>query len=794
MTVDQAINLGLQHHRAGQFAEAEAIYRQILSQQPNQPDALHLLGLIAQQAGRRDLALDLIKQALRAAPQRADMHGSLGLVLQEMNQPDESIAAYQQAIALDPNLAQAHSNLGNVLLAVGRPDEAEQCFRRAMVVQPGLADPHYNLARLHSAAGRLNEAISGYRQALSLRPDWPQALNNLGALLKEQGQFQSALECFQKALALSPNYAVVLNNLGDLLCEVGQARDALPVCTKAVQLRPDLPEAHNNLGNALCAAGQFEPAVAEYRRALELRPGYAEAHDNLGNALRDNGQLDEAIAAYRQAIVLNPNLASAHNNLGTALIDKGQFDEAIAAYRQAIVVRPDYAIAFTNLGSALKDEGQLDDAIAAHRQAIALRPGYAEAHSNLIFAMLYHPGYEAQSVAQELGRWNRQHADPLRKFIQAHPNDRRPDRRLRVGYVSTDFCLCICAYLLAPLLKHHDPRQVEVFCYAQVARPDAMTIEFQRHADEWRNISGVSDDQVARQIRQDQIDILVDLKLHTAKNRLLVFARKPAPVQVIWLGYPGSTGLSAIDYRLSDPYLDPLGMDETVYSERTIRLPDAFWCYDPLDSRDIPVSPLPALDSGVVTFGSLNNFCKFNDDVLALWAKVLRQVEASRLLLLAPMGDHRSRTLERFRQEGIEPGRIEFVPHQSHAQYLATYRRIDLGLDTIPYCGHTTSMDSFWMGVPVLTLVGNRAVGRAGWCLLSNLRLTELVGRTPDEFVRIATELASDLPRLQHLRSTLRTRMQQSPLMDAPKFARNIEAAYRQMWQTWCQNATPPKN
>jgi predicted O-linked N-acetylglucosamine transferase (SPINDLY family) len=266
-------------------------------------------------------------------------------------------------------------------------------------------------------------------------------------------------------------------------------------------------------------------------------------------------------------------------------------------------------------------------------------------------------------------------------------------------------------------------------------------------------------------------------------------------VQVTFAGYPGSTGLSAIDYRLSDPYLDQPGMDETIYSEKTIRLPDSFWCYDPLDCGDIPVSPLPALSlskglesaDGVITFGCLNNFCKINDGVLTLWAAVLRQVKGSRLLLRAQPGSHRQRTVDRLSQDGIDPGRIEFVGHLPRRRYLELYHRIDLGLDSFPYNGHSTSLDSFWMGVPVVTLVGQRAVARAGWCQLSNLKLTELAADTPEQFVRIAVELALDLPRLAALRSTLRQRMERSPLMDAPKFARSIEASYRQMWRAWCE-------
>jgi protein O-GlcNAc transferase len=318
-----------------------------------------------------------------------------------------------------------------------------------------------------------------------------------------------------------------------------------------------------------------------------------------------------------------------------------------------------------------------------------------------------------------------------------------------------------------------------------VPRPDEFTALVQSAADVWRNTTGLTDREAAQLVRQDGIDILVDLTMHMRRTHLLLFARKPAPIQVTWLAYPGTTGLSAIDYRFTDPYLDPPGLFDQYYSEKSIRLPDTFWCYDPL-KPDPFVQPLPAAQNGYITFGSLNNFCKTNATTFRLWAQVLRVVANSRLVVLADEGQHRERTLSVFEQEGIARERIEFVPRQSRHKYLETYHRIDIGLDSIPYNGHTTSLDAYWMGVPVVTLVGNTVVGRAGLSQLTNLGLVELIGHTPEQFVAIAGNLASDISRLSHLRNTLRPRLQTSPLMDAPRFARNIEAAYRRMWQSWC--------
>jgi predicted O-linked N-acetylglucosamine transferase (SPINDLY family) len=533
-------------------------------------------------------------------------------------------------------------------------------------------------------------------------------------------------------------------------------------------------------------AGRLAEAEEFYRKVLAQKADHLDAMHLLGVVALQMGQFDVAVSRIRAAIAVRPDWPEALNNLGIALNEIGQHDQAVVVHRRGLALNRTHAEAHYNLGNALREKGQFAEAIAAYRDALVIKLGHVRAHSNIIFAMLYDSAYDARAIALENRRWNEQHARPLGKFILPHANDRNPQRRLRVGYVSADFWSHASALFLKPLLKNHDLAQVERFCYSQTRRADEMTGWFKRNCEGWRDIADLSDEQVAEQIRADRIDILVDLKLHTAENRLLVFARKPAPVQVTWLGYPGTTGLEAIDYRLSDPYIDPPGMDESVYSEKTIRLPETFWCYDPLDGRDVPVNSLPAEKSGVVTFGCLNNFRKINEEILVVWAQVLRQVERSRLMLLARDGSQRTWAVDRLAKEGIDRQRVVFVPKGNRREYLDYYHRIDLGLDSFPCNGHTTSLDSFWMGVPVVTLVRETAVSRAGWSQLSNLNLGQLAAQTKEEFVRIAVELARDWPRLADLRATLRGRMERSPLMDGPKFARNIESAYRQMWRAWC--------
>jgi predicted O-linked N-acetylglucosamine transferase (SPINDLY family) len=359
---------------------------------------------------------------------------------------------------------------------------------------------------------------------------------------------------------------------------------------------------------------------------------------------------------------------------------------------------------------------------------------------------------------------------------------------LRIGYVSPDFRDHVVGRNVWPLFREHDLSQVQVVAYANVLNPDAMTESFQRQCEGWRSIVGQTDEAVAEQIRADGIDILVDLALHTAGNRLLVFARKPAPVQVTFAGYPGTTGLTTIDYRLTDPYLDLPGEHDGWYTETSIRLPDSFWCFDSL-GEEPAINDLPALSRGSITLGCLNTFCKVNAETLRSWAKIIQALDRSRLVMLTGAGSHRQRTLDLLAAEGIAADRVSFVGPRARPQYLQLYHDVDLVLDTLPYNGHSTSLDALWMGVPVVTQVGETVVGRAGVSQLGNLGLGELVGATAEQFVTIAVALAKDLPRLRELRHTLRERMRSSPLMDAKRFTRSIEAAYRQMWRTWCSGS-----
>lgn len=534
-------------------------------------------------------------------------------------------------------------------------------------------------------------------------------------------------------------------------------------------------------------AGRLQQAISVYRQILSAKPQRPEIWHNLGLALANTGSSQEAVASFRRSLELRPEYPATLSGLGTALVELGDYKEATSCFRQATALAPDDPDARNNLGNILKDQGMVDEAIGCFRDALRIDATRADIHSNLVFAVHFSPRYDSRMLCREARQWATKHADPLGGGPNRYGNDLSAQRRLRIGYISPDFDNHCQAFFTIPLLSNHNRDHYEVYCYSDVAQEDNRTDRIKQLADCWRPIVGMSDTAVAELILRDKVDILVDLTMHMARNRLPVFARKPAPVQATWLAYPGTTGMRQIDYRISDRCLDPEGQGDELYTEKSWRLPDTFWCFDPLTTQP-SINALPASASGRVTFGCLSNPCKLNDHVLGAWAAVLAGCEGARMIVQAPEGICRRRIGRVFAREGIASDRVAFVAKAPRSEYLRLYNKIDVGLDTFPYNGHTTSLDSFWMGVPVVTLVGQTVVGRAGLCQLRNLGLPELATCSTEEYVRTAQELAGDLPRLATLRAGLRSQMKRSPLMDAGRFAGNMESAFRSMWHAYCNH------
>ena len=610
-------------------------------------------------------------------------------------------------------------------------------------------------------------------------------LARLSGVAMHERDYARAVPLLQRATLLAPQLGVLHSNLGEAQRRLGRKQEALEAFLRAVQANPEIAEVHYNLALTHDQLGQLAPAITAYQAALELKPGFPPAALGLLTALRANAEYQRAIDWYEAHARDSADTAELRCAVAAALADVFRIDEAVSHLERALALAPRSAQVHSDYAAALVERGEVDRALALLRRAMELEPENPSHHSKLIYLLPFSDKVDPALILAEARAYGARYGAPPSEPVQ-HENTRDLERKLRVGYVSPDFRMHPAALFLLPLFRHHDRTRVHVTCYSNVHRPDAVTAELRSLVDEWRDISTLDDERAAQLVRHDRIDILVDLAQHSAGNRLLLFAKKPAPVQVAWLGYPGTTGVPAMDYRLTDPGLDPPELGNGCGTETLVWLPDTFWCYAPL-SEEPAVSELPALRNGYVTFGSLNSFKKVSDAALRLWAQVLREVPSSRLLLVAPPGVARERVRRVTHEQGVEPERLELLGPMPRPEYLRTYQRVDIGLDPIPYGGGTTSFDAFWMGVPVVTLPGEAAVSRAGAAIARNLELPDLVATSSINYVARTVALAGNLGQLSALRRSLRPKLRLSPLMDAPRFRRDLEKAGADIWRAWCR-------
>ncbi len=783
-TITEALSMAVAHHQSGRLQAAEQIYRQILAAQPDQVDAIHLLGVLAHQLGKHEIAVELIGRAIMLNGNEAVLHNNLGEAYRALSRNQEAAECYRRAVELKPDYVEAHANLGAVLKSQGRLQEAAASYRRVLVLKPDHAATHINLGNVLTELGLLEEAAACFRRAIDRKVDSFEVHYNLGNTLKSLGKVDEAAACYRRSLELKPDFYAAHNNLGIALKAQGKLEEAINCFRRALEAKPDFVEALGNLGNALADQGRLEEAIACHRQALALKPDSAEALSNLGIAFKDQGRLEEAVACHRQALAMKPDFAETHNNLGVALMAQDRLEEAVGAYRRAIELKPGFAETHNNLGVALMRQGRLEEAISCHRQALALKPDDTKAHDNLLAALHYCPDVTLASLAKAHAEFDRRHAAPLRGATAQAKTF--PDRhaRPRLGFVSADLGLHPVGFFLIRMLENLGREQAETVCYSDRIVKDGMTQRFQAAASQWRDVRGLSDEQLAEQIRADQIDVLFDLAGHTAQNRLLAFARKPAPIQVSWIGYEGTTGLTTMDYLLADRHVIPEGCEQH-YREQVLRMPDGYLCYDPPAGAP-PVGPAPSLANGYATFGSFNNLAKITPQVVEVWAKILQRMPTARLILkYRGLGEPavQRRYLDLFADRNVPPERLELLPLSSRADYLATYQQVDVALDPFPFSGSATTCDTLWMGVPVITCPFETFASRHTLSHLSNIGLTETIAHNLDEYVNLAVSLAVDPDQLAELRSSLRERVASSPLCDGQRFAANFMALVSQVWR-----------
>jgi predicted O-linked N-acetylglucosamine transferase (SPINDLY family) len=677
----------------------------------------------------------------------------------------------------------------------GRTDEALRCYRRAIEVDPNHVAAHFNLGLLHLAGARYQEAEAEFHAALRLRDGFPEAWVALAESLEEQGKDDEAVDALNQAIAQRVDYIGALMNASVLLQKMDRLDAAELSYRRVIALDPASPVAHNNLGNVLHTLGRSAEAEACFRACLQIAPESAVAHSNLASVLRDLGRFAGAEASCREALRLDPRLPEAHHHLGSILQMIGQASGSEASLRQALALRPDYREAHNSLGNSLRDLGRLDEAEASFLSALALDPDDSAARDNFLLTLNYTSRYSRDQVYDQHREWARRHEAPRASARKHHANPRDPRRRLRIGYVSPDFRRHSVAYFIEPVLAQHDRNGFEVYCYSNVARPDQMTDRLLKLADHAGSIVGINDETAAETVHKDGIDILVDLAGHTAGHRLELFALKPAPVQATYLGYPNTTGLESIDWRITDAYADPPEDGDAFHSEHLARLPKSFLCFQP--PREAPeVGPPPFRTNGYITFGSFNVLPKMTPEVIRTWSQLLGRVPRSRLLLKAlGLGDapSRGRVLAEFGRHGIAAARVTALPMEGALQdHLARYHDMDIALDPFPFNGTTTTLEALWMGVPVIALEGDRHSSRVGASILANAGLGELLARNIEAYIETAARLAADGDRLAQLRRTTRNRISASPLLDPAGFMRALEDAYRRMWEDWCDASENP--
>jgi protein O-GlcNAc transferase len=736
-----SLELALAHHRSGRLDEAEKAYHQVLAVEANNLDALHFLGVLAYQRKDYARASALITQALSHNVANPAAHNNLGNVRKAQGKLDEAMRSYLEALALQPDYADALCNLASVFQARGRLDKAASCYRRALSVAPDLAAARAGLERLVEAKEKPAEA-----------PALAEAHVDRGNALQTQGRLDEARASYARALELAPDFLAAYVNLGNVILQQGRPQEAIPYFRRALALEPEMSETLYNLGIASHRAGLHVAAKASLGKYLQLVPEDKTALTTLADTHRNLNELDAARACYERALALDPAGAEAHNGLANVFRNQARHESAVAHYELAIANDPHPLVPF----------------------------------QNLLFCMLCMGKYSARDVYEKHREFAERFERPLLSLQRPHENGPDPERRLRLGYVSPDLRSNVVAHYVEPILRNHDRTRFEVSCYFTGAVRDDLSGVVSSVVDRWHDAHALTDEEFAKLIRAHRIDVLVDLCGHGPGNRILALARKPAPIQVNYLDYSATTGLTSIDYRLTTEYCDPSGRSEQYYSEKLYRLPRTYWTYNP--SVRLPVSPLPLKSNGYATFGSFNLYYRITAEVLEVWSRLLQSVAGARLLIVgvAP-GSTQEALFDVLERAGVARERISAHDVVSYEKYNQLMSTVDIALAPFPYNGATTMLDCMWNGLPVIAREGKETFySRMGCSLLNELGLSRLIASDGEDYVRLAASLANDLPTLETLRGTLRDKVERSAMRDFRGFTAALESAYRTMWSQWC--------
>ncbi|EEF31867.1 probable UDP-N-acetylglucosamine--peptide N-acetylglucosaminyltransferase SPINDLY [Ricinus communis] len=792
------------------FVDALAIYESVLEKDSGNVEAYIGKGICLQMQNMGRLAFDSFAEAIKLDPQNACALTHCGILYKEEGRLVEAAESYQKALRADPLYKPAAeclsivlTDLGTSLKLSGNTQEGIQKYYEALKIDPHYAPAYYNLGVVYSEMMQYDTALNCYEKAALERPMYAEAYCNMGVIYKNRGDLESAIACYERCLAVSPNFEIAKNNMAIALTDLGtkvklegDINQGIAYYKKALYYNWHYADAMYNLGVAYGEMLKFDNAIVFYELAFHFNPHCAEACNNLGVIYKDRDNLDKAVECYQTALSIKPNFSQSLNNLGVVYTVQGKMDAAASMIEKAIMANPTYAEAYNNLGVLYRDAGNIPMAINAYEQCLKIDPDSRNAGQNRLLAMNYiNEGHDEKLFEA--------HRDWGRRFMRLYPqytmwdNPKDLDRPLVIGYVSPDYFTHSVSYFIEAPLVYHDYANYKVVVYSAVVKADAKTIRFRekvlKQGGIWRDIYGIDEKKVASMVREDNVDILVELTGHTANNKLGMMACRPAPIQVTWIGYPNTTGLPTIDYRITDSLADPRDTKQK-HVEELVRLPDCFLCYTPSPEAG-PVCPTPALANGFITFGSFNNLAKITPKVLQVWARILCAVPNSRLVVKCKpfcCDSVRQRFLTMLEELGLESLRVDLLPlillNHDHMQ---AYSLMDISLDTFPYAGTTTTCESLYMGVPCVTMAGAIHAHNVGVSLLSKVGLGHLVAQNEDNYVQLALQLASDIPALSNLRMSLRDLMSKSPVCDGSKFTLGLESSYRDMWHRYCKGDVP---
>lgn len=800
----------------GYLVEAEKLALKLTQRYPTDGFGWKVLGAIYQNQNIPEKASGALKNAALYAPKDSEAQYNLGNYYYDQQLLNEAVECYKKAVQLNSSFAHAYYNLGSVLKVQGLLDEAEVNYQHAIKINPKNIETHISLAQLlyeqtryeeaikfyqlvirlnadfvsayvnigacHKALGNLQEAVVSYEKAIELQPDHTDALNNLGVALKVLGNLVKAEECYRKVIAINPEYVPAYNNLGILYKDSGRKVEAESYYMKALKIDPLRAITYSNLAVLLRELGRFVDAEVCCRNALKITPNYVDAYNNLGLALDSQNRFLEAVAAFEQSLELDPNNISAMSNFSVTLNTLGQLTRAEAYLKRALALSPQFINAHINLCVNYLAQGRIKEAEKVCVQALEIQPDNVDAQSNLLFSTNYSADYSVEDCLEKA----RQYGIGISVKVEApftSWSHKPATEKLRVGLVSGDLRQHVVAYFLENFVKHVDVSSIELIAYSTSNQEDEVTTNLKPYFSGWRSLVGLNDSESAALIHDDGLHVLLDLSGHSSGTRLPIFAWKPAPLQVSWLGYFATTGLTAMDYFIADEVGVP-ECNQTHFVEKIKYLADTRLCFTEPNAA-IAVSTLPAFKNQLITFGCFQNMAKVSDEVLDLWAEVLLAVPNSRLRWqYKSFSDEAiaSDLKQRMAQRGIESHRIELFGAVLREAYLAAHHEVDVILDTFPFNGGTTTCEALWMGVPTLTLAGDRLIARQGASLLTAAGLSDWVAESRSDYINKAKSFCSDLNQLANLRSSLRAQVLASPLFDGQRFAKNMEKAFWEMW------------